>query len=101
MLFNCDDIIKVKVRFEDSKEWRWFDFGYLHCGDTFYHDILGCVRGNCIEVCGGFDDGHYEITFPVRRQKLKDFKKQINTFNQYYPIFSKNPEWGSKFYKGS
>lgn len=73
-LFKFFEPEMITLRFNSVyDEWAFENDGYVE--DDYCDGV--------IEIVGGFEDKHVEVTYPIRWNKVKDFKRYICSYNKY------------------
>lgn len=78
-LFKAKDIT---LWFNDTESYHNFE-GTVVLDQFVERDIK--KMNQVAKVVGGFEDGHVEVTYPVKRGKFGSFKVVVAYYNQFFP----------------
>ena len=73
----------IKVSFYNNEAMFMFeDCPAVH--DCIENDVRKCEK---VTTVIGYDDGHVEVEYPIKWNKVSEFKRHIKTFNYYAENF--------------
>ena len=80
-MFNLFKATDIKVWFDSVDMFHKFEETIAL--NQFIENNIKKVN-QVVTVVGGFDDGHVEVTYPIKRNKVNGFKMMVNYFDHFF-----------------